>query len=461
MNISQQKKQLVKWDKGIAGYLDNIAVSQWKDVDIEKYKDILYHLISRGPCGLNINTILQAQLFFRIHPTKKAPKDAFTLLEKIRKATQLITDAEIRDDLQAVTTKAGGLFTVIQKQIDQCTQHGTHLKNAGDALKNPSLALLIQYTVATSPMSPVDRKKFTTGSDLYNTMEEDHGTELTLNQYQERITNLLRTLQNNRDTIGEFQKDANPMLGVVLRDYYIAPLLHGLEKIKSSFSKCKKQSEPIVSKAQQIRIELVTDYTHSSLGDYLAGIDTYRDRIIRVTSDLANLGDVIDILETGKSLIEQCGSLTGTLNKAMPDLIKQSTAPESPINPIHTAEKIRKQYYFNGLWGLLKLLLAERIKVEFVMQTIGNCPVRIIGKDGKNIKDMKDTKMLEGYLRSTLSPYTLSWFHRTLPDIIKGGIVVYTKTIKTYLDGIRAKQKGSKKIGVIMTAIGKDLKRLP
>lgn len=444
--LRESQAALHKMDDALALLMQNQAIKAWNNIVIPEKEELIFFFgvrsnpkIHSQVGGKKMPALIEAQIAFRLHPSRKSREDIYQTINDIRRTINSIANSLAMADDSPQT------LAQIKKDREEHQKRTNHFQQAGKLLqlvylnlKRFTLLDMVGYIRLNGDAgSAVEKDFLQSGISLYNFLEDKASDQedqqlLPLGTCMEKAEALLHTLNQYRNTCDELAESTSQLVPAVIVDRFIVPVGQVLQKIhaslKSKEGMLDKMTTPVKDEFSKLNR---TD--NAAFHEYFQEIEEIANRVRITLIDLGRNKDFLTIIDTSNAIITEATAFSSWLRKMDDDLEEEFRRPRSALNMQHFADTIRKKYYTGGLITMVKRFCSARLKNDLIVKVLKTCPVLPPQGNKGSIKEMKDATTLHNFLRKHLHRYEKTMVYKDIDGTLRQGISAYAEILTTHI----------------------------
>lgn len=447
--LRETQTALQKIDDALALIMQNQAIKAWNNIVISENEEMIFFFgVRNNPKihaeigGKKMTALIDAQVAFRLHPSRKGNDDIYQTINNIRRSINSIANT------LAITDDSPQTLAQIRKELEEHQARAQFYQQAGKLLqlvylnlKRFTLLDMVGYIrLKGYSGSPVEQDFLQNGISLFNFLEDkssDPGQQqlLPISTCMEKAETLLHTFSQYQNTCEELAENTSQLVPAVIVDRFIMPVGQVLQKIhgnlKSKEGMLDKMTTPVKDTFSKLNR---TD--NANFHEYFKEIEEITDRVRIALIDLGRNKDFLTIIDTSNAIITEATAFSSWLRNMDDDLEEVFRRRNSPLDLQRFADTIRKNYYMGGLISMLKRFCSARLKTDLIVKVLKTCPVVPPEGSKGSIKEMKDTTTLNNFLRKNLHGYEKTMVYKDMASTLRQGISAYADVLTTQISAL-------------------------
>jgi len=441
--LKKIQDSLQKMDGSLALLMQNPAIKAWNNIVISENEELIFFFGVRNNPTLHAQVgdkklpgLIDAQIAFRLHPSRKNREDIYQTITGIRRTINDIANAFAMADDSAAT------LARIQKETEEHQTRTKYFQQAGKLLQTAYLNLkrftlldMVGYIRLHGDAGSTVEKEFLENGIRLFTFLEDKSSEpggqqlLPISTCMEKADSLLITFAQYPNSCEELANSTSHLVPAVIIDHFIAPVAQVLQKIRGSLQSKEGMLDKLTTPVKDEFGKLNRTDNPAAFLEYFKEIDKIANRVKISLIDLGRNKDFLTIIDVSNTSITEATAFSSWLRNIPDELEEEFQRPNSPVNMRRFADTIRRKYYTGGLFSMVKRFFSRKLAPDLIIHTLKNCPVLPAGGDKGNIKEMKDTTTLNNFLRKTLRQYEKTMIYKDIDHTLRQGISEYGKVV--------------------------------
>ncbi len=434
---------LQKMDDSLALMMQNPAIKAWNNIVIPENEAMIFFFGVRSNPTLHAQVgdkklpgLIDAQIAFRLHPSRKSREDIYQTINDIRRAINDIANAlAMTDDSASTLAKIEKETETLQNRTKYFQQAGKILQTVYLNLKRFTLLDMVGYIRHHVDAGSAVEKEFMENGIRLFTFLEDKSSEpggqqlLPISTCMEKADSLLFTFTQYPNTCEELANSTSHLVPAVIVDLFIAPVAQVLQKIRGTLQSREGMLDKLTTPVKDEFGRLNRTDNPGAFFEYFKEIEKIVNRVKIALIDLGRNKDFLTIIDVSNTIISEAAAFSGWLRNIPDDLEEEFRRPNSTLDMRHFADTLRRRYYTGGLISMVRRFFSRKLSADLIIHVLKNCPVLPASGDKGNIKEMKDTNTLNNFLRKTLREYEKTMVHKDIDQTLRQGIMDYTKIV--------------------------------
>ncbi|MDH3394287.1 MAG: hypothetical protein OEL66_09780 [Desulfobulbaceae bacterium] len=447
--LRETQSALQKMDDTLALLMQNQAIKAWNNIVISENEEMIFFFgvrsnpkIHTQVGGKKMQGLIDAQIAFRLHPSRKSRDDIYQTISGIRRTINSIANTlAMSDNSPQTLAQTKKDFTELQDRTKYFQQAGKLLQLVYLNLKRFTLLDMVGYIrLKGDSGSPVEQDFLQNGIQLFNFLEEKssdpgHQELLPISTCMEKAEALMHTFSQYQNTCEELAESTSHLVPAVINDRFIIPVGQVLQKIHGSLKNKEGMLDKLTAPVQDAFSRLNRSET-AAFYEYFKEIEDIANRVKITLIDLGRNKDFLTIIDTSNAIITEATAFSSWLRNLDDDLEEEFRRKNSPLNMQRFADTIRKKYYTGGLISMVKRFFSTRLKNDLIVKILKTCPVLPAEGNKGNIKEMKDTTTLNNFLRKNLHQYEKTMVYKDMASTLRQGILAYAKVLTTQIGAL-------------------------